>query len=688
MSAVLAIPQSRLWRRFIAVALLLLAAWLFWRSLLSVPPGLEMDELIEAQIAAQVRAGDWRLFYPAGQGREGLYYYWLALWTAVSGPSLFTIRLASTMVSLLGVAAIYRLVKLLFGWQLGTVSTAFFPLTFWTLFAARSGLRSSALPLVVSLAALFFLRGLQDGRKKGKGWETAVFLLAGILIGLSVYLYTAARIVPFIFLLFVAYLGLCHRQLLRGRGWVLLLTGVTTFLTIFPLLYFLQNNPEVDEFAFLDFNRPLVALQSGDPQPAVETTLATLRMFSGPGDPLIFDNVPDASVFVGAVALFFGIGVLIALWRWRRWPYAFLLIWLVVSLLPGMLSQPAPNFYRTVVAQVVAYVFPLLPLLVVWEYGRSRLQRPTLLQATLTLAALILLAVQGRATWINYFEVWPQVEGIRFFWQTGLLESAAFVQSKESTELPEAVVLCTVLTYEQDPWWRPAYQSWPYLMTQATETAVRFYDCRRSLVLPAAETALFLYPEAGDPLALVPESLRGEWLTEAGPLTQASFSGEVSARVVAPALANDGGWETAVFLAPEAGGGSPTDSILFGQSFRLTGYQISPQPAQPGQPLQIITAWEVVGPAPPQLSLFVHLLTDPHTVAAQQDGLPLSSHTLQPGDRFWLLHDQIFVPPEMPAGQYNLALGFYDIHSFERLPLLENDTMRGDRLFIPLSIGN
>lgn len=674
-----------LWRRLAVVAVLLLATWLFWRSLLAVPPGLEMDELIEAQIAAQVRAGDWRLFYPAGQGREGLYYYWLALWTAVSGPHLFTIRLASTLVSLLGLAAIYRLINLLFGQPMALLASAFSPLTFWTLFAARSGLRSSGLPLLAALAALFFLRGLRQGRIKGVWWETAVLSLAGFLAGLSLYIYTAARMVPFIFVIFVGYLWLCHRPLLAGRGWRLLLAGGVMLLTLWPLLNFLQSNPEVDEFAFLDFNRPLAALQAGDPQPALVTTLATWRMFSGPGDPLIFDNVPERPVFVPIMAGFFICGVLIALWRWRRWPYAFVLIWLLLSLVPGMLSQPAPNFYRTVLAQVVAYVFPLLPLLVLVEYSRSQPRHAPKIRLAAGMAALLLLVGQGQATWRAYFEAWPQVEGIHFFWQTGLAEAAAYVQT---AVVPDDVALCTVLTYEQDPWWRPAYQSWPYLLADEGETAVRFYDCRQSLVLPAAETALFLYPEAGDPLELVPEPLQGAWLSQSAPVLDVFATAEASARLVEPALAVAEGWETAVFLAPEAGGDPTNSTTQFGHSFRLTGYQISPQPAQPGQPLQIITAWEVVGPPPPQLSLFVHLLSDPQTVAAQQDGLPLSSHTLLPGDRFWLLQNQIFVPPELPAGQYNLGTGFYDIHSFQRLSVTQDGEPRGDRLFIPLTVGN
>jgi len=135
------------------VLLLLLAAWLRWRAPLEVPPGLEMDPLIEAQIAEQVLGGDWRPFYEAGQGREGLYHYWLALWLATLGKHVFTLRMASTFLSLLGLAAGYVLTRRLFGPGVALVGLAGGALSFWTLFAARSGLRSTSLPLLFSGAA-------------------------------------------------------------------------------------------------------------------------------------------------------------------------------------------------------------------------------------------------------------------------------------------------------------------------------------------------------------------------------------------------------------------------------------------------------------------------------------------------------------------------------------------------------
>ncbi len=67
---------------------------------------------------------------------------------------------------------------------------------------------------------------------------------------------------------------------------------------------------------------------------------------------------------------------------------------------------------------------------------------------------------------------------------------------------------------------------------------------------------------------------------------------------------------------------------------------------------------------------------------AQQDGLPLTSHSLRPGDRFLVLHDQVQLPAELPAGTYLLSIGLYRSDTMERLPLHEGARPRGDRLFL------
>jgi len=686
-----------------AAVLLLLAAYLRWRAPLAVPPGLEMDELIAAQISEQVLDGDWRLFYEAGQGREPLFFYWLAGWLLSLGRQVFTLRVASSALSLLGLAAVCVLIRHLFGPVVALVSLAGGATSFWTIFAARASTRSVAMIPFAALSGYLFWRGLASPAQPRR---RSLFMIgAGLCLGLTFYAFTAARVLPAVFAFFLLYLWIFHHPRLAGLGRPLLLGAIVVLLVTLPLFCYLRAHPQADQFDFREFNRPLAALMSGDPKPALQTSLATLGGFTFQGDPLIFDNVPGRPVFEPLTAFLFLAGVAVALARWRQPAYAFVLIWLPVSLIPGMLSQPAPNFYRIVAAQVVAFAFPGLAIvegirwlrrraILGWDKPHRRrtggagardgqLHQPstgssrTVLDAILTAILAFILLVHLAGSWRAYFDAWPAVEGVSFFWQSGLAEAARYLND---TPDRSPVALCTVLTYEHDPWWRPAWQSMAYLLRR-TDLDIRYYDCRATLVLPAGQTTRYLFPETSEPFSLIPAELQSEWLAEAAPIPDFDTAG------LGAALELDGlpqGLEPNSGLAwwpPEAGGDPASLPVRFGDSLALLGYKRVASPG-PGQPLRLVTAWEVLATPPPRLVLFSHLLTDPQTLAAQQDSLPLTSHSLRPGDRFLVLHDQISIPSDSSAEQYLLSIGLYDSDTMARLPLYDGDRKRGDRLFL------
>lgn len=727
------ISSRRRWDSAIAILLLLLAAWLFWRSPLTIPPGMEMDELIEIQIAEQILDGDLRPFYQAGQGREGLYHYWLAGWLTVVGRNVFSLRMASTTLTLLGITAGYTLARRLFGRTVGLLSLAIGMTSFWILFAARSGLRSTALPVLAALVGYLFWRGLfpvgrgaesfrpmfrisadsgpkptvsshqftcsehgpsarnpllphrgeekSGGRPKDSTWLW--WGLAGLCLGLTFYAYTAARVLPGVFILFILYLAIFHRARLMGRWRGLLVWAAVATLVIAPFLLYLQAHPEVDEFDFMDFNRPLAALQTGDPEPALQTTIATLGMFALRGDPLIFDNAPGRPIFEPLMGALFFVGILIAVWRFRQPAYAFIVIWLLVGLIPGMLSQPAPNFYRTVGAQVVAFVFPALALTEIGRFARSRLSGIAALAAP-AVGLILVLGVHLLSTWWAYFIDWPQVEGIRFFWQSGLSETA---RALEGAPDDSPVAICTELTYEYDPWWRPAWQSMDYLLNR-DDLALRYYNCRNTLVLPAESSTRYVFLDTGDPADLLPPEFEGGWLDEAEPIAGIFPPGEgVALRVNHPPvelLPDMSSVVDVVWVSPEVGGGLAVLPVYFGHNTELAliGYERSPENPRPGESIRLVTAWEVIQTPEPRLALFTHLLADPETVIAQQDSLPLTSHSLRPGDRFLALHDQIYVPTDAPPGEYLLAIGIYSGDTMQRLPLYHAGRAYGDRLFL------
>jgi hypothetical protein len=679
-----------------AVALLVLAAWLFWQSPLAVPPGMEMDELIEGQIAEQILDGHWQPFYPEGQGREALYHYWLAGWLEVLGRHVFTLRFASATLTFLGLALSYTLLRRLFGPAVALIALAVATTCFWLLFAARSGLRSTSLPPVAILAGYLFWRGLPLARPSaGERNVRALPLLlgAGLCLGLAFYTYTAARVLPAVFGVFGLYLWVWHRPAMSGRWRGLFLAGLVATAVAAPLYLYLRTHPEADQFDFLDFDRPLAALEQGDPQPALESGLATLGGFFVRGDPLMFDNIPGRPIFGPLTGLLFVVGLGVAVVRWRRPAFAFVLIWLGVSLIPGMLSQPAPNLYRLVGAQAVAFVFPALAVV---EGGRALRQQtergrlPAWSTGALTAAAILVIILYGVRNVRAYFTQWPEVEGVRFFWQSGLADAARYL---EQASAAEPVALCTVLTYEEDPWWQPAWRSMRYLL-QRTDLNIRYYDCRSTLVIPSnggnsgdAGQTLYLFADGGDPSSLIPPEFQGGWLETAEWLPLGPDAGSSAALLSGPLPEMALPAEVTVEWAPEAGGGAGRLPARFGDHLLLHGYQRLPADPRPGEFVRLVTHWEVLDTPPPRLVLFTHLLSDPGTVVAQQDSLPLTSQSLRAGDHFWVLHDQIAVPADGAGRQFLLSIGLYSRDTMQRLPVRSGDQERGDRLFLtPLEV--
>ena len=65
-------------------------------------------------------------------------------------------------------------------------------------------------------------------------------------------------------------------------------------------------------------------------------------------------------MFIGLGSLLFYVGLIVCIARIRRPAYAFVLTWLIVALLPNMLTAPAPFFYRAIAAQTAVLVMPAI----------------------------------------------------------------------------------------------------------------------------------------------------------------------------------------------------------------------------------------------------------------------------------------------------------------------------------------
>jgi hypothetical protein len=127
-----------------------------------------------------------------------------------------------------------------------------------------------------------------------------------------------------------------------------------------------------------------------------------------------------------------------------------------------------------------------------------------------------------------------------------------------------------------------------------------------------------------------------------------------------------------------------------GPNLTLLGYDLTDENGQPiqnsklkTQNLNLTLYWRSESSLPADYTTFVHLRNEAGETVAQQDQLPLNgaypTSLWDPGE---IIADEIVVPlpAELPAGEYSLVTGLYDLSTNTRLTVQgnpENSLMLG-----------
>jgi hypothetical protein len=308
-----------------------------WRD--SVPPGLNNDAAEEALRGIQLLdAGRLQVLSSSpGIPQETLYLYAVALISRVLGTTTLPIHLLSWASALaclwLVVQAARRADPNLPTWVPLLLAAS----SLWLFHYGRAGVRAISAPcfaLAVGLA-------LDQAERRLARWRPA--MLCGALLGLSLYAYTACRVLLVVFLLHAGlrlWRGQSARRL-RIRCYALVLT--TALVVSIPNLLFAASSPA----AF--FLRGSYVVRGGWQATATHLAASVLvplryadRYRTIAGDTYIFDGVsagltaagldPSSPLLAAACAL-----GLVAAWRRRQEPIVLylLLLWPVGTLLLG-----------------------------------------------------------------------------------------------------------------------------------------------------------------------------------------------------------------------------------------------------------------------------------------------------------------------------------------------------------------
>lgn len=107
-----------------------------------------------------------------------------------------------------------------------------------------------------------------------------------------------------------------------------------------------------------------------------------------------------------------------------------------------------------------------------------------------------------------------------------------------------------------------------------------------------------------------------------------------------------------------------------------------------GGSLLVTLHWEAAGPADQDYSVFLHMVDQAGRVVAQADGYPRNGErpatSWQAGETV-IDQRRIMLPPDLPAGDYQFVLGWYNWQTNERLPLADSDQ---DAVTLPVTVIN
>ena len=343
------------------------AATLRLKALDAIPADIGWDLPYNYTDTLSILRGEYQIFFPANQGREGLFFYLSALVARFSPLSHFSLKLTSALVGIATVPALYGAANELFSPQVGLMAAGLLAVNRWHIVLSRSGFRVSLLPLFVILLLWTVVRALRSRRVTDAA-------LAGLVLGLGLYTYTA-----FAFTVIAIPLGLALLYLGGHRAdWPLLVAllavGAAFALVVYaPLARFALEHPD----QYLQRVGLQVRLLGAGPQRQamtlpllLENVRTSLLMYNVYGDSNVRFNVPGERQFGFVSGVLLVLGVCYAFRRWRHGHNGILLAMFFVLIVPmtlAMFPHEMPNIFRAAGTIGPGVILAALPAAVVGQ---------------------------------------------------------------------------------------------------------------------------------------------------------------------------------------------------------------------------------------------------------------------------------------------------------------------------------
>jgi len=202
-----------------------------------------------------------------------------------------------------------------------------------------------------------------------------------------------------------------------------------------------------------------------------------------------------------------------------------------------------------------------------------------------------------------------------------------------------------------------------------------YFDCQQNLVIPGdTATGWIVLPYA---LAHTQDAFISRWLEPTSLVFEQRQSFALPPHSI---FFTSGDQMLTVFK------GMVPLTAAFGETVELEGYALDRTTVRPGQSVELLTLWRVIGRPPAPLSIMAHLTAADGQAIAVGDGLGFTADQWQVGDVF-IQRSLLHVPSYAPPGTVWVQTGLYTLGDIRRLSVTSDNVAAGDSLQLaPLSV--
>jgi len=366
--------RARTWTGATLLAVTALAAVFRLHMLDTVPPGLYLDETLNAQHAIAWRLSAHKAWFEGTPPIPGVWADVPNLYLAgvsgvlrLFGDGFLATRMTSVVPSLACVPLLYALARSVTGRRQALLAAGLLAVSHW---AARTG-RDGTYEVAMTALQLAGLASLGRALARDRLLSSA---LAGVLLGASIYTYTAARLVlaqAGVWLGWELVASAERRRTLAHAGLCL----AVALLCAAPYAVYLATRSAGD-LGVLALTGP--AAPHGVLGTLAENVAAHLAMFNLRGGTYARDNLPGWPMLDPVTGLLFLAGLLVALRRADR-QRRLVVTWYAVCVLGGVLSlsrEGPPYVYRVANLGPWACLVAAAGAVAAWDRLRPRVSGP------------------------------------------------------------------------------------------------------------------------------------------------------------------------------------------------------------------------------------------------------------------------------------------------------------------------